>query len=141
MQPRANEPPEPTPEQRRYAQVLEKGMYAGLVCLFVSFTLYVSGIMQPLIPLEELSGYWSHSVHEYLEETGIEAGWGWVKMLGYGDFINFVGVAFLAGVTVPCYLAIIPLLLRGKDTVYVVLALLEVAVLVVAASGIVGAGH
>ena len=132
---------EPTAEQMRYAAVLEKGMYFGLLCLFVTFALYISGIMQPYIPLEKLPEYWTKNVHDYLNEAEIEAGWSWVSMHGYGDFINFVGITLLAGVTVFCYLTIIPMLFRSRDFIYAVLALLEVVVLTVAASGIIAVGH
>jgi hypothetical protein len=132
---------EPTPEQLRYAGVLEKGMYVGLICLFVTFALYVSGIMQPYIPLHTLPEHWTKNVHEYLTEAEIDAGWSWVSMLGYGDFLNFVGITILAGVTVLSYLAIIPLLFRSRDFIYAAVALLEVIVLAVAASGIVAGGH
>jgi hypothetical protein len=131
-----------TPEQLLYAGILAKGMYVGLVILFITFGLYAFGIMKPYIPLEEISGYWGHSVHEYLEHANIGTGWSWVGMLKYGDFINFVGVAILAGVTIICYLAIVPLLLRSNDKVYAILALLEAAVLTLAASGILAvSGH
>ena len=141
MQEKPNESLEPTPEQIRYAGVLEKGMYRGLACLFVTFAIYVSGVLDPYIPLEKLPEHWSKNVHEYLAEAEIEAGWGWVKMLGYGDFINFVGITILAGVTVGCYLAIIPPLLRRRDVLYAVLAVLEVVVLAAAASGLIAGGH
>ena len=132
---------EPTPEQTRYAAVLEKGMYVGLACLFITFALYVSGIMQPHVPLESLSEHWTKPVHEYLHDAEIEPGWAWVKMLGYGDFVNFIGIAILGGVTILCYLAIIPLLLKRKETIYAILAFLEVVVLLAAASGIFAVGH
>ena len=131
---------EPTPEQLRYAGVLAKGMYAGLACLFVTFALYVLGIMKPYIPLEELPKYWTKSAHEYLTEARIDTGWSWVGMLRYGDFVNFIGIAGLAGVTVFCYLSIVPLLLRSKDKVYAILVLIEAIVLAVAASGIIEVG-
>ena len=132
---------EPTPEQLRYAAVLEKGMYLGLACLFVTFALYVSGVMEPYLPRHELSEHWQKNVHEYLTDAEIEPGWAWTRMLGYGDFINFIGIAILAGITVPCYLSIVPLLLKKKDTISVVLVLLEVIVLSVAISGIIEVGH
>jgi hypothetical protein len=132
---------EPTPEQLRYAVVLEKGMYAGLVCLLVTFALYVSGIMEPHIPLDELPEHWTRSVGEYLDGAGIEAGWSWVGMVGKGDFVNFIGIAALAGVTVLAYLAIIPLLIKRKDIIYAVLASVEVLVLLAAASGLIAGGH
>lgn len=132
---------DPSPEQLLYARILGIGMYVGLGCLFVTFALYASGIVKPYIPHDELPGHWAKSVDEYLAEAEIEAGWGWVKMLQHGDFLNFIGIAILAGVTIPCYLAIIPLLLKNKDTIYVLIALLEVIVLTVAASGIIKVGH
>lgn len=129
------------PEQILYASILEKGMYVGLVILFITFALYALGIMKPYIPLNEISNYWAMNVHDYLEHAHIGTGWSWVGMLKYGDFINFVGVAVLAGVTIICYVAIIPLLLKNNDKVYAVLALLTALVLTLAASGILAVGH
>jgi hypothetical protein len=132
---------EPTAEQLRYANILEKGMYAGLACLFVTFAVYVFGFMEAYIPLEELPNHWGKGVDAYLAETGIHGGWSWVGMLGYGDFLNFIGIAALAGVSILCYAFVIPILVKSKDHVYAVLAVLEVLVLVGAATGIVAGGH
>ena len=33
-----------------YARVLERGMYAGLILMFVTFFIYLFGIIDPLIP-------------------------------------------------------------------------------------------
>ena len=130
-----------TKEQLLYAGILDKGMKIGLVILVVTFALYLFGVMKPHIPVEELPQYWSMSVHDYLEAADLGTGWSWLGNLGEGDLLNFVGIAFLAGVTIICYLAIVPGLMRNKDTAYVVLAILEVLVLVLAASGILKAGH
>jgi hypothetical protein len=132
---------EPTAEQVFYARVLEIGMYVGLACLFVTFALYVSGVMAPYVPVEDLSTHWEKSVHDYLHDAEIESGWGWVAMLRYGDFLNFIGIAILAGVTLLCYVSIVPMLLRKGDYIYAVLALLEIIVLLGAASGVISAGH
>jgi len=131
---------EATPEQILYAKVLEKGMYIGLLILLITFGLYTFGVMDPYIPLNKLSNYWSMNVNDYLHHTNIKAGWAWVGMLKYGDFVNFIGIAILAGITILCYAAIVPTLLKNKDRVYAVLAILEVIILSVAASGILGAG-
>jgi len=132
---------EPTPEQRQYARVLEIGMYTGLACLFVTFALYVFGVMEAYIPLQDLPQQWGKPVTEYLADAKIDAGWAWLGMLSYGDFVNFIGIAALAGVTIVCYLSIVPRLLRSKDVVFAVIALLEVLVLGLAASGVIAAGH
>jgi hypothetical protein len=130
-----------TPEQILYAKILEWGMYFGLLILFITFGLYAFGILDPYIPLDKISNYWSYNVHEYLEHAEIKDGWAWVGMIKYGDFINFIGVAILAGVTIFCYAAIVPTLLKNKDVVYAVLAVLEVIILSAAASGLLAVGH
>ncbi len=127
-------------EQVLYANILNKGMLIGLIGLVVTFILYGAGVLEPKIPLEEVQNYWVMPVSDYLEQSGIHAGWAWLGNLGYGDMLNFVPIAFLAGLTIVCYLAIVPGLLRKKDTTYVVLAIIEVLVLCVAASGILGSG-
>ncbi len=129
-----------TEEQIAYAKILDLGMKAGLLILVVTFIIYLTGILTPHIPVNDLSKYWGMSVHEYLEATHSPHGWGWLSMVGKGDFLNFIGIAFLAGVTVICYLAIIPIYFRKKDTVYGVLAIIEVLVLTLAASGILKSG-
>jgi hypothetical protein len=131
---------EASPEQNIYAQALEKGMYFGLILLFITFAIYAFGIMKPYIPRANVSQYWSHSVSEYLHMANVNAGWSWLGMLNYGDFINFIPIAILAGTTVICYLSIIPILWRNNDKVYAAIAMLEVIVLSVAASGILGSG-
>ena len=130
-----------TPEQLLYAKILERGMYFGLLILFITFGLYTFGILDPYIPLDKISKYWSYNVNDYLEHAEIKAGWAWLGMLKYGDFINFIGIAILAGVTIFCYAAIVPTLLKNKDMVYAIIAILEVIILSAAASGILAVGH
>ncbi len=129
-----------TEEQVLYANILNKSMLIGLAGLVITFIVYASGILAPKIPLGEVQNYWVMPVGEYLEKSGIEAGWAWLGNLRYGDMLNFVPIAFLSAITIICYLAIIPGLMRKKDTAYVILAFIEVVILCVAASGILGTG-
>lgn len=129
-----------TEEQILYANILNKGMLVGLLGLIVTFIIYGSGLLTPLIPIEQVQNYWVMPVNDYLAQTGIHAGWAWLGNLGKGDMLTFLPIAFLSVLTIICYLAIIPGLLRKKDTVYVALALIEVIVLTVAASGVLGTG-
>ena len=129
-----------TEEQLAYARLLDQGMKVGLLMLVITFLIYLSGVLTPHVAVNDLPNYWKLSVNKYLEATGINAGWAWLGMLGKGDFLNFTGIAFLAGVTIVCYIRIIPILFRKKDTVYAVLALCEVLVLTLAASGLLKSG-
>lgn len=129
-----------TEEQLTYAKLLDKGMKAGLLILLITFVIYMSGFLTPHVPVNELPSYWKLPVKQYLEATSIPPGWAWLGMLGKGDFLNFAGIAFLAAVTIGCYVRIIPILFRKKDTVYAVLAICEVLVLTLAASGLLKSG-
>jgi len=136
-------------EQVLYAKVLGIGMFFGLVILALTFGLYVARFPAPAVPLEQVPGYWNLGVDEYLEVVNHNhlhrehppTGWAWVAMLNKGDFLNFLGIAILAGITIVCYLAIVPTLLRKKDAAYVTMAILEALVLALAASGILAVGH
>ena len=131
---------EATPEQILYANLLNKGMLIGLAILFITFAIYVFGIMDPYIPIENLSNYWGMNVQDYLQKANIPAGWGWAGMLQYGDFLNFIGIVVLSAITIFCFLAIVPTLLRNNDKAFAVLAVAEAAVLILAASGILSTG-
>jgi len=136
-------------EQLLYANLLEKGMYLGLLIMFVTFGIYCLNLVQPAIPRADLASYWQMPVHDYIEAMNEHylhlehppTGWAWVNLVGYSDFMNFIGIALLAGITVLCYLAIVPTLWRKRDTTYAVLCLAEAAILILAASGILAVGH
>jgi len=128
------------PEQILYARVLEKGMYFGLLLLIITYVIYVTGIVKPYVPVGEVSNYWSMGVSKYLHEANIPHGWGWLRLVSYSDFLNFIPVALLAGTTILCFISVVPVLWKQNDKVYAVLGLLEAIILGVAASGILGAG-
>ena len=129
-----------TEEQVLYAKILNIGMLIGLAGLVIAFIIYCTGILEPLIPMETVETYWILSVYEYLELSGMQGGWAWFGNLQFGDMLNFLPIAFLSLLTIVCYIAIIPSLIRKKDFAFVVIAVLEIIVLAVAASGILGTG-
>jgi hypothetical protein len=129
-----------TEEQLAYAKLLDIGMKLGLLMLVITFIIYLAGIFSPYIAVQDLPNFWKLPVSEYLQKTEIHSGWNWVGLVGRGDFLNFIPIVFLAGITIFCYLRIIPILFRKKDTTYAALAIIEVLVLVLAASGILKSG-
>ena len=135
--------------QRLYARVLRIGVLGGMAILLVTFALYASGAVAPSVPLADLPRYWGLSVEEYLRATNaaflhhphVITGWAWVTMLGRGDYVCFLGIAFLSAVTIVCYVAITPGLLRKRDFIYAGMTALECAILALAASGVLHVGH
>ena len=127
-------------EQLIYANILGIGTWIGLATLVATFALYVFNILEPVIPIDKLPSLWTMKVKDYMHANNLPHGWGWVHLINHGDFVNFIGIAMLSGLTIVCYIAIIPTLLKKKDTPFVVMAIIEVLILVLAASGILTAG-
>ncbi len=136
----SNEKTKASEEQLIYAGILNVGMWFGLAVLTVTFLMYMFGVLPNFVPIEDLPKYWSMKASKFMHELHAPSGWGWVAYVGKGDYLNFVGIAMLAGLTILCYLSIIPTLARKKDTPYLIIAIVEVAVLVLAASGIMKTG-
>jgi hypothetical protein len=127
-------------EQMAYAGVLNIGMWLGLALLVMTFFVYISGVLPSFVSIDDLPKYWTMRVHDFNVALNAPTGWGWAAHVGQGDYLNFVGIAILSGLTILCYLVILPILIRKKDTAYVVIAIVEVLVLSLAASGLLKAG-
>jgi hypothetical protein len=135
-----NEKTKASEEQMAYAGVLNIGMWSGLALLIVTFFVYISGLLPTFVPINDLPKYWTMRVHDFNAALHAPTGWGWAPLIGNGDYLNFVGIAILSGLTILCYLVILPILIRKKDTPYVVIATVEVLVLALAASGLLKVG-
>jgi hypothetical protein len=126
--------------QLLYARILDWGARVGFILLFVTFVVYISGILNPYVPLEELPQYWRQSVHYYLRMARIKPGWAWLGQLHHGDFLNFLPIAILAGVTTVGYLSVVVRFFKRREIILGVIAILEVIILLLAASGILKVG-
>jgi|YNPBryantNP2012_1023418.scaffolds.fasta_scaffold04619_7 hypothetical protein len=133
--------PQASPEQLAYATILEKGMLLGLIILLITLFLYCFQIISPYISLNELPKYWSMDVKTYLEAAKAPHGWHWLSYLNKGDYLNYVGIVILSGVTAICFLRIVPVLLKKNDKLYAVLSLIQAIILIFAASGVIKVGH
>ena len=129
-----------SPAQLRYADTLFYGALLGFVTMLVTYALYVFGVLTPQIPLDEMPRLWSQSAAAYRAAGNIPQGWGWLALVGKGDMCNFIGIAFLAALTIICFVQLAIGLLRQKQWIMAVIAILEVLVLSLAASGVLVAG-
>ena len=132
---------EQPPEQLLYANLLTWGTRVGLLLLIVSFAAYVLGLAESHVPPERLPDLWIHPVGRYLELTQSPTGWGWLALVHKGDIAGLLGIAILAGSSVLCLLALVPLYAARGDRYFVMVCWAEVAVVVLAASGLLVGGH
>jgi hypothetical protein len=127
-------------EQLIYANLLLVGVWTGLAVLFVTYSVYLLGLLPAHVDLAVIPRVWGLGVAEYLEITHSPHGWGWLALLGKGDFINFIGFAFLGLMTVICFLVLFRGYWRKNDWPFAVISFCEIVVLCLAASGIFGGG-
>jgi hypothetical protein len=127
-------------EQIIYANILNIGMYLGLAIIIVTFLIYVFGILPSFISPHDIPKYWTMKSGDFIHNFHAPTGWDWLAMINKGDYLNFIGIALLAGLTILCYLSILPILMKKKDIPYVIIAIIEVLVLALAASGILKSG-
>ncbi len=122
--------------QLLYAKILDRGARLGFTLLVLAFCLYISGLLDPYVSLDRLPQYWSQPLEHYLEAAQIPLGWSWLGDLHHADFLNFLAVALLAGVAILGYFLLIPRFFRNQEPVMGIIAILEVIILSIAASGI-----
>lgn len=128
-------------EAARYALLLDWGARVGVLALLLSFAAYLFGLLEPHVPVQQLPSLWNLPVSDYLQRTGTPTGWGWLALAHRGDLSNLIGIALLAGCSLPPLLGLIPLYLQRRDYVYAGICAAVVAVLLLAASGLLTGGH
>ena len=64
-----------SPAQLRYADTLFYGSLIGFVIMLITYVLYVTGILTPQIPLDDLPRLWTGSAADYRAAGSIPQGW------------------------------------------------------------------
>ena len=129
------------PEQLLYANILFYLNLIGLFILLTGFTLYLTGVITPLVPLEDLPRFWSLSLDEYIEKSNMPTGWQWISKIGYGDIAPMLGIAVLASVTFLCYFVLLfQFLKRGVETLALIVSI-ELLLILLSASNLIQVTH
>lgn len=122
--------------QEIYARWLDCMAKAGFAATLVALLVYQSGAIPPFVPLAELPALWGLPVARYLELTGSPTGWAWVRLLDKSDFLSLVAIASFASTSILCYLRALPVLISHRERMYALIATAQIAVLLLAASGV-----
>jgi hypothetical protein len=119
--------------QEIYARWLDFWTKVAFAVSLGTLLLYLSGAVPAFVPLQQLPELWILPVDRYLELTGAPRGWSWLGLIGYGDYLNFIGICLYAMVTLFCYLRIIPAMLHSRERLHAALAIAQALVLLAAA--------
>jgi hypothetical protein len=136
----SNDKTKASEEQLTYANLLGKGALTALILITIIFTIYLSGVLPNVVSYNEIQSYWTLRASDYIHQTNSPTGWDWVGLLNKGDMLNYIGIILLAGMTVICYLRLLPVFLKKKDMAYAIITIIEIVVLLFAASGILKTG-
>lgn len=127
--------------QATYARWLDVATRIGFVVSLTAFLVYLSGAIEPAVPLAELPRLWGLSASRFVALTGEPTGWGWLALLGKADFLNLGAVALFGLVTLACYARVVPILFAEGERLQACIALAQVLVLAAAAAGLFTGGR
>ncbi len=133
--------PHSTPEQLRYARLLQVCTWAGLCWIAAGFLAYTADALPAHVPLRDLPGLWGLPLPRFLEATSMPTGWHLLAAWPKADAAMLLGVALLASAPGLCLAALMPMYLRSHDRAYLAITACVLMVLAVAASGLLHAPH
>ena len=113
----------PIPEQITYANLLFIGAWVGILLMIITYLIYVTGILSPHVDVTVIMQNWDKGVDEFLRITDSPHGWGWLSLLGKGDFLNFIGLVLIAVLTIFCYLFLVVGYQKRKDWAFFFISL------------------
>ena len=116
-----------------YARWLERGAKLAFAFALVALALYLTGVLPPLVPLDELPRLWTLPAAELARQTQVPGGWAWLPLVRYGDYLNLLGISLFALLALVCTARVIPAFLERGERAQALLAALQVLVLLVAA--------
>jgi len=120
--------------QERFAAALQHATRLGMAALVVTFVPYMAGWMPSRIAPEALPALWTRPLRAFLERAQTGTGWQWTASLDFGDSACLIGIAILCAASAVALLAALGVFWRGRDRISAALCLVQIGVLVVAAS-------
>lgn len=121
--------------QRRYARWLRWSTRIATILLVAACIVYVSGLIAPHVPIARLPELWGLPASKFLVAEGLRPGWSWAAQLPQGDMLVLAAIATLISASILCLAAIAPLFWKRGERLFVAMCILQIAVLLVAASG------
>lgn len=131
----------PNKAQLVYAHVLHWASTLGIVFVVLGFTIYVFELLPLSVSIDDIAKNWHLSAAELNRQYHLPTGWAWVADILKGDILSFASIVYLSAATIFCLVAVAGVFLKEKNVIYTIIAILQILVLVFAASGIVGSGH
>lgn len=100
------------------------------------FALYAFNALPASLPIREVPEYWHLDSSSYTSITGTETGWRWIRNISDAGLLAFAGLVYFPISAIVAVLAAAAFYARNRVAAYAFIALLEGAVLILAATGV-----
>lgn len=120
---------------RLFAGVQTWGARVGLLTMIAAFALYAAGLLPGYVDVADLPGLIGQPAAAYTAQSGVPTGWSWLAHLEHGDVFSLFGLMLLVATVPVAFVAMLALLLRRRDWIYMALVAAQLGVFALAASG------
>ncbi|HWR01294.1 MAG TPA: hypothetical protein VN371_05475 [Chlorobaculum sp.] len=127
-----------------YAKTLDYVAHTVIVVMAVGYLLYMTQLLPLSVPIETIAGNWHLSATSMQAKLNLPCGWECFSApagILHGDVLSYISVIFLSLSTLICLASAVAAFISEKKYLYSTIAILQVLVLLVAASGIMSAGR
>ena len=124
-----------------YATLLKRFTMASMIFLAISFAIYIFQWIPSYIDIDKMGELIRLRSADYRVAANGPTGWAWLNLIGYSDYLSFMAIAFISGVSVFVYFILVHVFWRCKDYIYTSIAVIQILIFLLAASGIVNSGH
>jgi hypothetical protein len=130
--------------QFAYAKTLDIVAHAVMLVIGIGYLLYILRLLPLTVPIETIAGNWQLSSSELQSKLHVFCGWSCftsLPVLLHGDAVSYASVVMLSMATLFCLVTAVMAFFREKNHLFLMIAILQVVVLLVAASGVMTLGH
>ncbi|NTU59187.1 MAG: DUF1634 domain-containing protein [Chlorobiaceae bacterium] len=130
--------------QLAYAKTLDYVAHSVIIVMAAGYFLYLTGLLPLSVPIETIAGNWHLSASRLQAKLHLASGWSCFTRpegIFHGDIVSYISVIFLSLATLICLVSAFLVFIGEKKRLYSAITLLQVIVLLVAASGILSAGR
>ena len=128
--------------QLAYAGILAKATTLGIALVVLGYIVYAFQLLPLSVPIDQVAGNWHLRAAEFHHQVpGAPSGWSCFSQAGKGDMLSYISIIYLGIVTMMCLVVAGFVFSREKNVIYTLFSFVQVAVLVLAAAGIVSGGH
>jgi hypothetical protein len=130
--------------QLAYAKTLDFVSHAIIVVMAAGYAFYLLRLLPNTIPIELIARNWGLNSSDLRSQLHHHCGWSCfssIPALLHGDALSYASVIFLSMATMLCLITALFAFLAEKNRIFMVMAIMQILVLGVAASGVFATGR